>query len=210
MHKLIEDLNWRYATKKFDPTKKISSDDLEVIKESLRLVPTSYGLQSMKFLIVESKEIREQLLLASFGQKQIVDASHLLVLCAYKDITPIHIDAYAENIANTRDHSVEAVAGYRDFIKRTVSSMSEEQKTAWNSKQLYIALGQLMTTCANLRIDATPMEGFNASKVDEILELNKKNLTSVLLCPIGFRHEDDDLQFAKKVRKSHNDLFETI
>ena len=210
MHKLLEDLNWRYATKKFDASRKIDAADFEIIKESLRLVPTSYGLQSLKYLIIESREIREQLLPATYGQAQVVDASHLLVLCAYKDVTPEHIDRYAENIANTRGKDIEDLVGYRDFVKRTVSSLTSEQKIAWNGKQLYIALGQLMTTCANLRIDATPMEGFDSSRYDEILELDKKNLTSILVCPIGYRHKDDAAQFEKKVRKSQDELFETI
>jgi len=210
MHKLIEDLNWRYATKKFDPSKIIDEDNLNIIKESLRLVPTSYGLQSLKYLIIESTELREQLVSASYGQRQVVDASHLIVLCAFKDVSEEDIDNYTRNIEATRNLKSREMASYGDFMKKTTSSMGSDDKTTWNSKQLYIALGQLLTTCATLRIDSTPMEGFNPAQYDEILGLDAKNLTSVLLCPIGYRHEEDLNQFAKKVRKDQQDLFEII
>ncbi len=210
MHKILEDLNWRYATKKYDSTKKVSEEDLEVIKESLRLVPTSYGLQTLKFLMIEDQEIREKLVPASFGQQQVQDASHLFVLCAYKDVTDKHVDDYAQNIATTRGQTLEDVAGYANYMKQTIGNLSPEHKLIWTSKQLYIALGQLLTTCAALRIDATPMEGFSPATYDEILELEDKNLTAVLVCPIGYRHEDDANQHVAKVRKSQDELFEIV
>jgi nitroreductase len=210
MHKIIEDLNWRYATKKFDPSKIINEDDLAIIKESLRLVPTSYGLQALKFLIVDSKDLREQLVSASYGQRQVADASHLIVLCAYKDVSENDIDNFTQNIEVTRSLKSGEMAGFGDFMKKTTSSMESDAKTQWTSKQLYIALGQLLTTCATLRIDSTPMEGFNAAQYDEILGLEVKNLNPVLVCPIGYRHPEDQNQFAKKVRKDQEDLFETL
>ena len=210
MHNIIDALNWRYATKKFDPSKKIDDDYLEIIKECLRLVPTSFGLQSMKFLFIESKDLREKLLQASYGQQQIVDASNLLVLCTYKDIHSDHVDEYMEDIVKVRNQNIEDVSAFADRMKNTLISMSPEHKINWSSKQLYIALGQLLLTCAQLKIDATPMEGFNREQYDEILGLHDKNLTAVLVCPLGYRHVKDDAQFKEKVRKSKEDLFETL
>ncbi len=209
MHDIIKDLQWRYAVKRFDPERKIDGKTMEIIRESLRLVPTSYGLQAMKFLFIETRETREQLQEASYGQQQITDASHLLVMCAYKDILPVHIDEHIDNITTTREMDEGSLAGYGDFLKRSMSDYSAEYKTNWNSKQVYIALGQLLTVCAHLKVDAIPMEGFDKKRYDEILGLAEKNLTSVLVCPLGYRHPEDEIQYKAKVRKPQENLFET-
>lgn len=210
MHKIIEDLNWRYATKKFDATKKISNIELEIIKESLRLTPSSYGLQPLKFLIVNDNAIRQELVAASYGQMQVADASHLIVICAVTSIQDVDVDAYVENVIETRNADVERVNRYGSFMKKTFAEFTEDEKLIWASKQAYIVLGQLLHTCANLRVDATPMEGFIVERYSEILNLSDKNLTPVLVCPIGYRHEDDSIQHENKVRKSIDDLFEII
>lgn len=210
MSKIIEDLNWRYATKKFDSSKKVSEQDLEIITESLRLTPSSYGLQPLKFLIIEDKEIRSKLKENSFNQAQIIDASHLIVICTYKEITEEFINNYLEIISEERSTSLESLNGYGDFMKNTILAMDKSKVYEWNSKQAYIALGQLLHTCASLRIDATPMEGFNSKAYDEILDLNNKGLHSVLACPIGYRSLEDPNQFLKKVRRAKNYLFDLI
>jgi len=210
MSQIIEDLNWRYAVKQFDDSKKINESDFQILKESLRLTPTSYGLQAFKVLSVESPEIRERLVSASYGQRQVADASHLFVLCAYTEVTDKDVDAYMKLVATTRDISVENLTGFSNMIKGTVNSRSTEEVLYWTSKQTYIALGQLMHSCASLRIDATPMEGFDSEKFDEILGLKEKNLTATLACPVGYRHQDDKTQHTAKVRKSLDDLIETI
>ena len=210
MQKIIEDLTWRYATKKFDPTRKISDTEFDVVKSSLHLVPTSYGLQPFKFLLIESKEVREQLMKASYGQQQVIDASHLIVLCSYRELTEEHIHNYMDNIAATRNIESNTLTGFRDLIKNTSLQLSPDKQLEWMSKQVYIALGQLLHTCASLRIDATPMEGFNADEYDKILGLSEKNLHATLVCPIGYRHPEDPTQHKKKVRKSKDDLFEII
>ena len=210
MHKIIEDLNWRYATKKFDATKKISDNELDIIKESLRLTPSSYGLQPLKFLIVNDKTIRQELVAASYGQMQVADASHLIVICAVTSIQDNDVDAYVENVIETRNADIERVNRYGSFMKKTFAELTEDEKLIWSSKQAYIVLGQLLHTCANLRIDATPMEGFITERYSEILNLSDKNLTPVLVCPIGYRHEDDSIQHENKVRKSIDELFEII
>lgn len=206
---IIESLNWRYATKKFDATKKISQEDLDTLKESLRLTPSSYGLQPWKFLIIENKELRSKLREHSWGQAQVTDASHLFVLCTYTDTTDDFIDAHIRNTAEIRNIDAATLQGYSNFVKAKMTELTAEQKQTWNSKQAYIALGQLMTVCAELRIDATPMEGFEPEKYNEILGLNERGLHATLVCPVGYRSEEDAAQHTTKVRKPLNDLFKT-
>jgi nitroreductase len=208
MNTIIEDLNWRYATKKFDTNKKISVEDLETIKESLRLVPSSYGLQPLKFLLIQNDSLRQQLKEKSFNQSQIVDASHLLVICSLIEINEEYINNHIKNMAQIRSVSVDSIAGFGNYMKKEILSMKKEKMAEWNAKQAYIALGQLLHTCANLRIDATPMEGFEADAYNDILNLNEKGLQAVLVCPIGYRSVNDQNQFLKKVRKPKNSLFE--
>lgn len=210
MSKIIEDLNWRYATKKYDTTKIVSEEDLSIIKESLRLTPTSMGLMPLKFIIVENKEIREKLKIAANGQTQITDASHLIVLCAVTNPTEEHVDTHISLTANVRNLDLSSLEGFKKSAKNFLSNFTIEKKQFWTSKQAYIALGMLMSTCAQLRIDATPMEGFNPDQFDEILGLKERNLHTALVCPIGYRHKDDKYQYLKKVRKTHDDLFELI
>ena len=210
MNKIIEDLNWRYAVKKYDTTKKISAEDFNTIKESLRLSPSSFGLQPLRYFVVENKELREELKAHSFNQSQITDASHMIVFCSLIDIKENHIDQYIENIAKTRSQEIEKIVGFGDYMKKEIFPMDKSLLANWNSKQAYIALGQVLHTCASLRIDATPMEGFKADKYDEILGLTEQNLKSILVCAFGYRSNDDLNSSLLKVRKSHNDLFYTI
>jgi nitroreductase len=210
MSKIIEDLQWRYATKKFDPSKRISETDLNIIKEALRLTPTSMGLMPLKFLIIENPEIREKLKIAANGQSQVTDASHFIVLCSVTDPNETHVDNHMSLISAVRNVEIQSLDGFSKSAKNFISTFSMDNKKTWTSKQAYIALGLLMSVCAQLRIDATPMEGFRPNEFDEILNLKDQNLHSVLACPIGFRHDEDKYQFAPKVRKHHDDLFETI
>lgn len=210
MNKIVEDLNWRYATKKFDPTKKVSDEDLATIKEALRLTATSFGLQTMKFLIIENPEVRQKLQPASWGQTQITDASHLIVMCSYIDVNNDHVDHYMQDVASTREIPIEATAQFGDYIKGALTNFTPEETANWSTKQVYIAMGQVLHACARLRVDATPMEGFDPAAYDEILGLSAKNLKATLVLPIGYRHEEDKNQHMAKVRKSHDVLFETI
>lgn len=207
-HPIIEDLSWRYATKKYNPELKISDENIEIIKESLRLVPTSYGLFPLKYIFVESKELRAELRPKAWGQSQITDASHLLVICSHIELDHDFIDGHIELTAKTRNIEPSTIQGYGNFVKTKIGEMSAEKHTDWNAKQAYIALGQLMHTCASLRIDATPMEGFEPAAFDEILDLGKDNLKSVLVCAMGYRSEEDNNQHLAKVRKSSDDIFE--
>jgi len=210
MTQFIKDANWRYATKKFDTAKKISSEDLATLKEAIRLTASSYGLQPYKVLIVENPELRAQLQPVSWGQSQIVDASHLVVFASITNFGENEIDTYINNVAVTRNLPVDSFQGYSDFMKSKIVLLPEHTKNSWTSKQTYLALGNLMNAAAELKIDVTPMEGFEAEKYNEILGLDKLGLNATLVAPIGYRHEDDATQNYAKVRKSNEDLFITL
>lgn len=210
MSSIIEDLTWRYATKKFDAKKKIAPEAIEVLKNVLQLVPTSYGLQPLKYLFIENPTIRQELLKHSFGQQAIVDASHLLVICSYKTIEDHTVDSYIETTALTRQIELEKILGFGDFIKKTVGEWDDTEVASWTSRQAYIALGFLLQSCAQLRIDSTPMEGFKPAGYDEVLNLSTQKLTSTLVIPLGYRHYEDGNQHLKKVRRPFEELFEVI
>jgi len=210
MNTIIDNLNWRYATKKFDTTKKINDEDLNTLLEVLRLAPSAYGLQALKFLVIENTAIREQLKAKSNGQPQITDASHLIILCSYIDVNDTHIDDHILNTASTRGIDANLLVGYSDFMKKTINNLDSEQKHVWNSKQAYLALGQLIQATAQMHIDATPMEGFDSKGYDEVLNLKAQNLHATVVCAIGYRSKDDATQHLKKVRKSKSNMITII
>ena len=207
---LIESLNWRYATKKFDATKKIKPEDLETIKEAVRLSASSYGLQLYKVLVIDDPEIREKLKPASWGQTQITDASHLFVFCNYTDVKDENIDEYLDLKSDTQGLDREGLVDYGNMMKGAVSGMSEAIKSQWTARQTYIALGNLLAACSMLRIDACPMEGFEPAKYNEILGLNEQGLNAAVIATVGYRSEEDRTQHLKKVRKPADSLFESI
>lgn len=210
MNNFIENQKWRYATKKFDASKKITTADLETLKEAIQLSTSSYGLQLYKIFIVENPAIRAQLQPASWGQSQITEASHLFVFANFLDVQEDHIDKYIQNIATTRGVSVEDLKGYADFMKNNLISLPLEKKAIWTAKQTYLALGNLINAAAELKIDVTPMEGFDPVKYNEILGLNQLGLNAALVAPVGYRHVEDATQHDAKVRKPIQELFETI
>jgi nitroreductase len=207
---IIDDMNWRYATKKFDKSKKISPEQFETLLEVLRLAPSSYGLQPLHYLVIENPEIRQKLRLKSWNQAQVTDASHLIVMCSFADLSPEHIDSHVQNAAKIKGVDVSELAGYGDFVKKEIAKLSREEISTWNSKQAYIALGHVLHACAQMRIDALPMEGFEPAAYDEILQLSSRNLKATLVCAIGYRSEDDAAQHGKKVRKELADLVEIM
>nr|WP_315149954.1 NAD(P)H-dependent oxidoreductase [uncultured Flavobacterium sp.] len=210
MSTFLDHQNWRYATKKFDATKKITTQDLDTLLEAIRLSSSSYGLQPYKILIIENPELRAKIQQAAWGQSQVVDASHLLVFANQTDISDTQIDEFIENTSKTRGIAKETLAGYQGFMKSKINELSGDAKNIWNSKQAYLALANLMNAAAELKIDVTPMEGFSPADVNEILGLNELGLNASLLAPIGYRHTEDAAQHYKKVRKSKEELFITI
>lgn len=209
MNQTINALNWRYAVKKFD-TKKIPTEKLDIILEALRLTPSSLGLQAWKFILVENTEIRKQLLPATFGQEQVVDASHLLVLARNTKLEEDDVKKWTEYLAQERNMAAKKKDGFHQMIMGYLGSQEEEDKGIWMAKQLYIALGNLMTVCAIEGIDTCPMEGLNPAQYDEILGLEEKGLKTVVVCPIGYRSTDDPYQYEVKARYPKDDLFLTI
>ncbi|SEG37505.1 NAD(P)H-dependent oxidoreductase [Flavobacterium urumqiense] len=210
MSTFLEHQNWRYATKKFDTTKKITTEDLTVLKEAIRLSTSSYGLQPYKIIIVENPELRAQLQPAAWGQSQIVEASHLIIFANETNIGDEAIDSFLKNVSETRNTPVEALSGYGDFMKSKISTLPAEEKNIWTAKQTYLALGNLMNAAAELKIDVTPMEGFLPAQVNEILGLDELGLNACLIATLGYRHAEDATQHYKKVRKSNEDLFITL
>lgn len=210
MSNFIENANWRYATKKFDATKKVSIEDLEILKKAISLTATSYGLEPYKVLIIENQEIKNQLVAASWGQQIVADASHLIVFANILDFGSEQMNAYFKNLTETRNVPMEALQGYSNFMQSSINALSLEKRNYWTAKQTYLAMNNLLNACAELKIDATPMEGIVVEKYNEILGLNELGLNAVLATPIGYRHADDVTQHYTKVRKAAQDLFITI
>ncbi|WP_139958999.1 NAD(P)H-dependent oxidoreductase [Flavicella sediminum] len=198
---ILNDLLWRYATKKFDSTEKISKEQLDTLKEAFNLTATSYGLQPIKMLVIENKELRENLVPISYGQRQVVDASHLLVICIQKDYTVKDVEAYFELVKKIRNTPDVVIDPFKKNVVSIFSNKPVEDIQQASKFQAYLALGNLLTVCAALKIDSCPMEGFIPEKLDEILNLNELNLQSVLLLPVGIRASDDPMSGQKKVRK---------
>ncbi len=207
MSTTIKNLNWRYATKKFDPSKKVSEKDLDTILEAIKLSPSSYGLQPYHVFVITDESIRKQLQPVSWNQSQIVDASHLLVFAAKSKFGSELVDGYLENVSSTRGMDIENLKGYGDFMKSKLLDLPNDVKKNWTSRQAYIALESAMVAAADLKIDTCPMEGFEPEPYDEILGLKDKGLTSVVVLPIGYRSSEDDTQNYAKVRKSKEELF---
>jgi nitroreductase/dihydropteridine reductase len=204
---LIEKLNWRYATKKFDHTKKLSTEQLNDLLSAVRLAPASAGLQSYKVIVVEDPAIREQLRTAAHGQAQITDASQLIILASETNLDEAYVKNFIDFVAEKRQIARENLVGYEQMLVGNVTRLNEDQRLIWSNKQTYIALGVLLTAAAEMGIDACPMEGFNAAQFDEILGLKEKGLTTAVIAAIGFRAEDDNYSKLVKVRKPEEELF---
>ncbi len=207
---LLAHLKWRYAVKKFDPTRKISDTDWQALEHSLILSPSSFGLQPWKFFVVKTPEIRQQLLEFSWGQAQVVDASHFVVLTLKRDIDEASVDRYIAHTADLRQMFPEALEPFSKTIKGFLARMSPEDLKTWAKLQVYIALGQLMTSAAHLGIDTCPMEGFIPDKYDQILGLKEKGYSAAVLCPVGYRDPEDPYAHFPKVRWTHAEMIETL
>ena len=210
MSNYLNALEWRYATKKFDADKKISDTDLTNLKKAIQLTASSYGLQPYEVFVITDPEIRAKLQPASWGQSQIVDASHLFVFCGKTQMEDSFVDEFINRTTQERQLPADTLKGYADFMKSKINALSQEQQQAWNAKQAYIALGNLLSAAAMLEIDACPMEGFEPEKFNEILGLSEKGLSAVVIATVGYRAKEDDTQHYKKVRRPENELFTTI
>lgn len=207
---LLEDLQWRYATKRYI-NKSISEEDVAVILETIRLTATSLGLQPFEIYDVRSTEIRAKLREAAYNQPQLTEASHVFVFAVWTEVTEEMVDTYLNFIATTRDIDVSTLAGFRKSIMGFIGSKNTDEIIQWSSNQAYIALGKAMVATAQLRIDSTPMEGFNRDVVDDILDLRSKNLHASVMLTVGYRDaENDPLATAQKVRKPIHQIHRII
>ncbi len=198
---LLAALNWRYATKTFDPAKPITDTEWDALLESLRLAPSSFGLQPWKFIDVRTPALRAQLREASWGQTQVTDASRLVVLAVKKAVDAPHIDQVLHDIAAARGAPLEALAGYRKMIDGFVANVTAAGNLeTWSARQVYIAAGQLMTSAAVLGIDTCPLEGIDPARYDQLLGLAGSGYATLMAVAAGHRSADDKYAAIPKVR----------
>jgi nitroreductase len=208
---LLQQLRWRYATKQFDPTRKVSDADWAALEEAALLTPTSFGLQPYQFLLVRDPALRKRLQPAAWNQTQIVDASHLVVLAAKKNLDEAGIDAYLQRIAQVRQVPGAKLAAFREMLMNSViKGMDAPARLEWARYQTYIALGNFLTSAALLGIDACPMEGFDRRQFDEILGLGQKGLAATVLAAVGYRSAADTYSSLAKVRFPKEQVWASI
>ncbi|MBE7640370.1 NAD(P)H-dependent oxidoreductase [Salegentibacter sp. BLCTC] len=210
MENYNEKLNWRYATKKFNPEKSLSEEQVDYLQKSIQLSASSYGLQPYEVFVVTDKETKEKLKEAAWNQSQLTDASHVFIFAGLKKLNENYIDSYLENISKIREMKVQDLSGLKDMLTSNIVEKPEEQQKIWAQKQAYIALGNLLSAAAHLKVDTCPMEGFDAKKIDQVLGISGTNLTTAVIATAGYRSYEDQMQHAKKVRKQENELFHLI
>jgi nitroreductase len=208
---LLEHLKWRYATKQFDPSTKISPELWTALEDSLVLTPSSYGLQPWKFLIITSSELKEKLKPFSWNQSQVTDCSHYVVFTIKKNLTAEHIDHFVARTAELRGGTVDAIAGYRNMmISDVIDGARSFNVNEWAARQAYIALGNFMTSAALLGVDTCAMEGIEPVKYDNLLGLPAKGFSTVVACAAGYRSEEDKYATLAKVRFLKSEVLETL
>lgn len=205
MEHTLDSLYWRYAVKKFDPARMLPEAKINQLGIAFNLTATSYGLQPIRLLIVENKEIQESLVSSAYGQRQVADASHLLVICIEKKISSEYIEAYFKRVQKIRRTEAETLEPFKKGLVDLFTNKTAEDIRNWAVNQAYLALGNLLTVCAVERIDSCPMEGFVSAAFEDILELGPKDLEPVLLLPVGYRADDDVFSDFAKVRRSENE-----
>lgn len=207
---IIESLYWRYAVKKMNGNL-ISNKKINIVLESIRLCPTSFGMQPFEVIVIENKDIKEKILPIAYHQMQVVDCSHLIVFAFWNALYEERAEEYIHNIQNIRQVEEKSLEEFKNLVFGFLSSKTIQEKTMWAKNQTYIALGMALTVCALERIDSTPMEGFIPEKLDEILSLKNKNLCSSVILALGYRDEQNDrIVHLKKVRRSNKNFFQFL
>lgn len=201
----IDALEWRYATKKFDDTRQLPQEKIEILKKAFNLTATSYGLQPIKLIVINNKDLQKELLPFTFNQKQISTASHVFVICVEKNIDKGFIEAYFKMVHRVRATPEEILHPFRDSLVGDFENKQQDEIKAWATNQAYLAMGTLLTVCATEKIDSCPIEGFEPVNYDRVLGLDKLNLHSVLVLPVGYRAKDDMFSEFKKVRRDITD-----
>ena len=208
---LIQRLNWRYATKKMNPAKKVPQDKVDRILEAVRLAPTSSGLQPYEVIVVSNPEILEKIKPVAWGQGQITDCSHLLIFAAWDDYTPARINLMFDLTNEERGIKSEGWENYRNMLLNSYPPRGAEVNFQHTARQAYIGLGVALVAAANEEVDSTPMEGFDPKALDALLDLPARGLRSVAIMPLGYREEDKDwLANLKKVRRSKENFITEI
>lgn len=208
---LLHALHWRYATKKFDPAKKIPDADWHALEQALVLSPSSVGLQPWKFIVVTDPAMKARLRPAAHDQSQVTDCSHFVVLAVRKNLSEEHVDRHIGRMAEVRGVTAESLGKFRAMITGNLDkARAEERLDIWQSHQVYIALGQFVASAAVLGVDTCPMEGFEPEKFDEILGLKDAGCASVVCCAAGYRAADDKYATTKKVRFKPDDVITRI
>jgi nitroreductase len=207
---IIEDLNWRYATKRYI-NQEVPQAQIDTLLESIRFTATSLGLQPFEIYDIRSTDIREKMREAAYNQPQLTEASHVFVFAVWTHVTEEMVDQYLQFIADTRNREISQLAGFKKSIMGFLGDKSTEEIIKWSSNQAYIALGKAMVAAAQMRVDSTPMEGFNRDAVDELLGLRDKNLHAAVMLTVGYRDtENDPLAGAQKVRKAIHQIHRVI
>ncbi len=189
---LLDTLEWRYATKKYDPTKKVAQEDLDKILEAARMAPSSSGLQQFRVIVITNQELKEKIVPVAWGQQIVADSSHLLVFAGWDRYTDERIDKTFDKMNTLRGLPLDSTDEYKNRLKGQLASFTEEQQAAHAAKQAYIAFGLAIAQAAELGVDATPMEGFSNAELDELLGLDKLGLKSAVMLPLGYRMEEQD------------------
>ena len=206
-HALLAQLTWRYATKNFDPAKKISAADWLALEKALILTPTSYGFQPYRFVVITNPAIREQLVPHSWGQRQPADCSHFVVFAAKESVNEADVDHYLAHVAGARGTAAAALGGFKKMLMSDIVHGPRGQwQLEWATRQAYIALGNFMTCAALVGVDTCPMEGIDPVKYDEILGLHARGYRTVVACAAGYRSEGDKYAAAPKVRYPADEL----
>lgn len=209
--RIIQTLNWRYATKKFDRDRQISAEDWQALEQSLVLSPSSFGQQPWKFFVIRNPDLRQQLQQHAWDQSQVVDASHLVVLASKKDVNNDDVDRYIERVMDVRQMPREKLAGMEQAIKGFLQDPPFPlDPEAWSTRQVYLALGFFIYSAALLGIDACPIEGFKPDKFDAMLQLADKGYAAKVLCAVGYRSAEDKLASMAKVRYETGEIVEYI
>jgi len=203
---VLEQLKWRYATKKFDASKRLSEEKLSILKESFNLTATSYGLQPLKMVILSNPDLKKLLVPITMDQDQVENASHVLVICTETKIDSDYIKDHFNLVVKIRSTPREILSSFEEYLVSSFSDKQTDELNIWSTNQAYLALGNLLTVCAIEKIDACPIEGFEPDKYDELLQLNEKGLQSVIVLAVGYRAEDDMCSGFDKVRRGGDEV----
>jgi len=206
MNNILDALEWRYAVKKFDNKASLTEQQILEVKKVFNLSASSYGLQPYKMIVVQNPELKEKLVPASFGQQQISQSAAILVFAVRTDFGMDYIDQFFKDMSTKRQIPLENLEGYKNFMKGSFANKSEDEISSWATKQVYLTMGHMLASLAALQIDACPMEGLDPQAYDKILDLDAKQLKTIVAMPIGVRAPDDASATALKVRKDLSDI----